>query len=262
MTINFSEKLSQPPLGVDAVYVLSVRKFHDRIFHIEQELKKHDIDFEFIFEHDVEQLDPKVLENTFHPNTTLGLAHQSLVLKHITAWQRCLQNNYKNILVFEDDVVLDLYFKQKLSTILAFIQGYPPSYLIFLGGASAKVPSSFFLEKAPIFMHPIDTAEGYVTDNLAVQRRLAWLEKNQVNLPADHLIKWIDQSVNISQYWATLPLVQQGSLFGLFKSSLDNKRKQRINFFTFCRYHFQIVRRKILSSLFVRCIAKIKSFII
>lgn len=36
--------------------------------------------------------------------------------------------------------------------------------LIYLGGADAKVPESFFLERKPLIPQRIATTEGYVTD--------------------------------------------------------------------------------------------------
>ncbi len=50
--------LSLTNQNIDAVYVLSVKKFTDRISHIQQELAKHQISFEFIFAYDLGSIDP------------------------------------------------------------------------------------------------------------------------------------------------------------------------------------------------------------
>ncbi|MEP6610077.1 MAG: LytR C-terminal domain-containing protein, partial [Burkholderiaceae bacterium] len=64
---------------VDAVFVLSVRSFHDRIAHIQSELRHHGIEFEWIFEHDANELTSELIESTFAPSD-MGRAQQSLVL--------------------------------------------------------------------------------------------------------------------------------------------------------------------------------------
>ena len=42
--------------GIDAVYVLSVKTFSQRIAHIKGELERHGIPFEFVFEHDASEI--------------------------------------------------------------------------------------------------------------------------------------------------------------------------------------------------------------
>ena len=96
---------------VDAVFVLSVRSFHDRIAHIESELRKHGIAFEWVFEHDAVELSPELIEATFAPSD-MGPPQQSLVLKHIETWKRCVARGYRRILVFEDDAILAPDFAQ------------------------------------------------------------------------------------------------------------------------------------------------------
>jgi glycosyl transferase family 25 len=75
---------------------------------------------------------------------------------------------------------------------------------------------------------------------------LAWLEDNHATLPADHLLKAIDQQKGITQYWSYKPLVQQGSVFGMFTSTLDGKRKQQSNLYNLLRYRFKIFTRRTL----------------
>ena len=43
-------------LSIDAVFVLSVRTFEDRIKHVKQQLALHGIDYQFIFEFDIPEL--------------------------------------------------------------------------------------------------------------------------------------------------------------------------------------------------------------
>jgi glycosyl transferase family 25 len=237
---------------IGAVYVLSVKKFTDRIAHIEKELAKQSIDFEFIFEYDLGSIDSLLEEKTFGSHPKIEPPQRSLVLKHISAWKKCVENKYKNILVFEDDVILHQSFGQEIKLIMDDVAKKEKSYLIFLGGADTRVPKEYFLSKEKIIVNPIATADGYITDYVACQNRLAWLEDNHATLPADHLLKEIDQQKGITQYWSYKPLVQQGSVFGMFTSTLDSKRKQQSNLYNLLRYRFKIFTRRTLPGIYYR----------
>jgi glycosyl transferase family 25 len=197
-------------LGVDAVYVLSVRSSHERIAHVERELAKHRIPFEFIFDFDAVDLTPVLLRSRF-AMSNLSLADRSLVLKHIHAWRLACQRGYKRILVFEDDVLLHEKFAALLEKALEAI-GAPPGWLVFLGAIDMRGPDSSLLERGPLVQMPIATAESYVTDLTACWRRMEWCVQHKVTLPLKHLIRHIDASVGIRQYWLTEAIVQQSSL--------------------------------------------------
>src|ERR1700747_751061 len=96
---------------VDAVFVVSVRTFTDRIEHIRAEMARFGIQFDWVFDFDAGSIEPELLERTFAPSD-LGPGHQSLVLKHVATWRACLERNLRRVLVFEDDVVLARRFPQ------------------------------------------------------------------------------------------------------------------------------------------------------
>lgn len=243
-------------LSIDAVYVLSVQTFDDRITHIKNELKKHNINFEFIFEHDIPELQEENLALLFSTNCTMGLPQKSLVLKHLEAWKQCIKNNYKRILILEDDVILHGDFTKKLNIALEAMDALHSGYLLFLGGADTRVPPDYFLETGPIFKNPIATADGYVTDAIACERRINWIIHNRVNLPADHLLKHIDHRCKTEQYWTTTALVEQGSVFGLFNSTLDKGRKRHSKTYNLARYRWKIFQRRILPKWIYRILNK------
>ncbi len=155
-------------------------------------------------------------------------------------------------MVFEDDVILHQSFNQEIDLVMKDIAKKDSSYLIFLGGADTRVPKEYFLSQEKVIKNPIATADGYITDHAACQKRLIWLESNQVRLPADHLLKHIDQQEKITQYWSYKPLVQQGSVFGMFSSTLDEKRKNKSNLHNLFRYRFKIFTRRTIPSIYYR----------
>ncbi|WP_083566803.1 glycosyltransferase family 25 protein [Pandoraea thiooxydans] len=248
---------TQPVPGLDGIYVLSVKSFTDRIAHIRKELGAQHLDFEFVFDHDAAELDPAVLARQFAADTQLSRAHCSLVLKHAEAWRRALSRGQRTILVLEDDVLLNRNFRAGLATALAAGRGLHDGWLIFLGGADTKVPDAFFLSKTPIFPLPLPTAEGYLTDAAAMARRIAWLDANRVDLPADHLINQIDEACGIGQYWLRSPVVEQGSVFGLFTSKLDRNRLKHSTVYNWLRYHWNKIRRRRLRGCWVKLRARL-----
>lgn len=236
---------------VDAVYVLSVKTFVQRIAHIESEMKKHGIAFSFMFEHDAAELDDALVAVTFGPSD-MRKAHQSLVLKNIQVWRDAVAHGYRRILVFEDDAVLVPDFVARFEQALDADDLLLEGWLIFLGGMDTKVPDAYFLSHGPLVELPIATAEGYVSDICAIRRRLEWIERNKVTLPADHLIRRIDNDQGIRQFWLRHPIVEQGSVLGIFDSALDGSRQKHGRFYNILRNRWNKFQRRHLREWIVR----------
>lgn len=230
---------------VDMVYVLSVKTFTERISHIKNEMKKHQIEFQFVFLYDIPDLNAEMLEDIFG-DAALSMAQKSLALKHVHAWSDAVQNNYKKILIFEDDAVLHKDFNLHFAEVMDAASKLPDDYLIFLGGADAKVPNSYLLSKETLIALPIATAEAYITDLTASKRRLNWLSGNKITLPADHLICSIDKLGKAGNYWPRRPIVEQGSITGIFRSKLDKHRRKHSNLFNISRYRWNKFQRHTL----------------
>jgi len=186
----------------------------------------------------------------------LDKPQQSLVRKHSCALRFGDDNKYKTILVVEVDVILSPNFISKLNSAVTALEKKQSSYLLFLGGADTKVPDAFLLSNEDIVEQPIATAEAYVTDFSACLGRINWLLKNKVNLPADFLLRSMDPLCNIKQFWLRKPIAEQGSVTGVFESSLDKQRKKHSLWFNYLRYQWQIINRKKLRKFYA--IIKIK----
>ncbi len=227
---------------VDAVYVLTVRTFTERIAHITQELGKHGIAFELVLAHDPPALDAGIFGASFAPSD-LGPPHQSLVLKHIAAWHGAQRKGQRRILVFEDDALLARDFGARFDGAMRAAQALEPGWLLYLGGADVKVPASYFLDPGPLIALPIATSEAYVTDLAAIEKRLAWVARNSITLRSDHLIRRIDAELGIPQYWLRPPIVEQGSCVGLFSSVLDANRQKHSRAYTVLRNRWMKFQR-------------------
>ncbi len=195
---------------VDAVLVVSVRTFTDRIEHMRAEMARFGIEFEWVFDFDPPQITPELIERTFAPSD-LRLPHQSAVLKHIATWRICVERGYRRVLVFEDDVVLSRRFTEVLAK-------RSPTMLV-PGG-------------------PLPAAEALVLDRESCVRRLQWLERNKVTRPPDWLLREVDAELAIPHFWLRDPVVEQGSMNGRFHSLLDEKRRGRGLIFAWLRFRW------------------------
>jgi glycosyl transferase family 25 len=212
---------------VDAVLVVSVRSFQDRIEHMRAEMARFNIQFEWVFDFDPPEITPELLERTFAPSD-MRLPHQSAVLKHIATWRICAERNYRRVLIFEDDVVLAPNFPEVLALAMAEADQLRTPYLLYLGcghnryAAGAQNSATMLVPGGPL-----PAAEAIVIDHTSAQMRMDWLGKNRVTRPPDWLLREMDEELHIPHYWLREPVVEQGSMNGKFASVLDEKRRLR-----------------------------------
>jgi glycosyl transferase family 25 len=221
---------------VDAVFVLSVRSFADRIAHMRAEMQRHGIDFEFVFEHDAYAIPPELIARHFAPSD-MRLPHQSLVLKHMHTWRLALERHLDRVLVLEDDAVLAADFNAGLAGALQEAAALGGPWTIYLGrgnnqhvgggGRGALMPGG----KLP-------ATDALLFNREAAQRRLAYLENHKITRPADWLIRETDAAVGVPHFWLRRPLVEQGSMNGRFDSVLDDKRSHRSRWINALRYRW------------------------
>ena len=238
-------------LAIDAVLVLSVKTFADRIAHVTRELGRFGIPFELIFDFDAAELDDATILQHFVAGSPMK-KQASLTLKHLQAWRIANARGARRIMVFEDDVVLHPEFHARLAAAMHAADGLAPGWHVFLGGADAKVPDAFFLHRGPLVPLASTTAEGYVSDLEACRRRIAWCAANKIHLPADQLIAHIDRAEHVAQYWPPEPLVEQGSVIGLFDSVLDASRRKHSHLYNVARHRWTKWRRRTLRRHLVR----------
>jgi O-antigen ligase/GR25 family glycosyltransferase involved in LPS biosynthesis len=234
---------------VDAVFVLSVKTFHDRIRHIESELAQHGIRFEWIFEHDADELTPQQIDAVFAPSD-LKRGHQSLVLKHIETWRRCVERGYRRVLVFEDDAVLARDFDTVFAQAMKEADALDHPYFIYLGCGDNKYVAE--AARSPTMLVEPDQAlpatDATVLDRRAAQLRLEYIARHKVTRPADWLMREADAAMGVAHYWLRSPVVEQGSMSGRFMSVLDEKRTDRGRGWAWLRFRWDRWRRRTLGS--------------
>jgi glycosyl transferase family 25 len=222
------------------------------------ELARFGIPFEFVFEHDAAELDDATIAQHFAAGGPPMKRQASLTLKNLQAWRVADARGARRIMVFEDDAVLHPEFHARLAAAMRAADALAPGWHIFLGGADAKVADDFFLHPGPLVPLASTTAEGYVCDLETCRRRVAWCAANKINLPADQLIAHIDRAEGIAQYWPPEPLVEQGSVTGLFDSALDANRLKHSHLYNVARYRWTKWRRRTLRRHWVRARSRLR----
>ena len=224
------------------VLVLTVRGFKARQQRIRQVFGDANIDFEFIFEFDPNELDESVKSKFGN----LPAPSISCLCKHIEAQRIIVTRKYERALVVEDDCIFFNNYLSRLRKILEYSQSLSPGWLIFLGGGDNALDERFFRADSDIDLieSPITTAEAYLLDYEGCARRLKWLEKNAISLPADHLLKELDHRLGIKQFRPARALGTQGSISGLDKTALDGSRSKHSLIYLRAKFFWNRARRQ------------------
>jgi len=236
---------------VDAVYVLSVRTFADRIAHIEAELARHGIAFEFVFDYDANAIPPELIDRMFAPSD-MKLAHQSLVLKHVRTWQLAVERNLARVLVFEDDAVLAGDFAARFDEAMDEADRLAPGWLLYLGRGDNRHVGGGRGRGALLPGGLLPATDALVFDREAARRRLAFLQSHKITRPADWLTRETDAAVGVPHYWLREPIVVQGSMNGRFDSVLDGKRQVRGRWYAWLRFRWDAWWKRLRQNLGVR----------
>lgn len=222
---------------VDAVFVLSVATFTDRIAHIGREMQRHAIDFEFVFEFDANVIPEDLIDRTFAPSD-MKRAHQSLVLKHIHTWRECVRRGLDRVLVFEDDAVLADGFADALGAALREADALPGAWMIYLGRGDNQYVGTRRAAGALVPGGTLPATDALVFNRAAAQARLDYLETHRITRPADWLTRETDAAVGVRHWWLARPIVEQGSMSGRFESVLDDRRRVRGRGYAWLRYRW------------------------
>jgi glycosyl transferase family 25 len=213
--------------SIDKVYVLHVKiGYEDRALHMEKLLKKHAIEFEYILDHDISDLKEENLAKYYAKNHTLDNPNKSVGMKHIQILELIVENEFKNTLVFEDDVFLNDNFSEIVLKAMKELKEHKGGYAISLGNAANHYTKKNLIVPGKLLYKNIKhrASDSYIINFEAAKNRLEWFKKNRTVLPAGHMYNQIDIEVNNTIYWMEPPIVEQGSQNGLMNSSIQTKK--------------------------------------
>lgn len=234
-------------LGLDAIYVLNVKAFRERLASITAQLAQFGLEAEIIHAWDPADITPEMERRWFVPGV-LSMAQRSCALKHVEALQRICARRQKRALVLEDDAILAPDFADGVQRALAEAGNYAEASVIFIGsGGNFYTPRS---QREPgRYLYPGARgrfADSYIISDTAARMRLDWIAQHRIDEPMDNQFETIDRQTGIQMLWLEDPVVEQGSKSGRFVTAID---KQHPRWLQWLQFHLEKFRRKWLYQL-------------
>lgn len=211
-------------------YVIHAKSLPERTDHIQRELDRAGIAFEWVLDFDADEITSDVDRAYFAEGSNLTLRQKSCAMKHIVAMQRIRERGQDLALIFEDDVQLVPDFIARLKRVLDEAERWPRPHILHLGAATNfYTPASQMRPGQIIYLgNRVRNTEAYVIGAREADARLDWISRHPMTKPIDITFNSSDPEMGIPFLWPEPPLAEQGSLNGLFKSSLDRKNHSRL----------------------------------
>jgi GR25 family glycosyltransferase involved in LPS biosynthesis len=217
------------------IYVAHSPKMRERREFMESQFERHQIkEFEFVTDFELPEIKSRRLReiklNRKLKNILRGKffaindGEFSLFLKHLEIYRRIIKHNQPFALVLEDDAVFSEDFNLQFRRAIEVLpQAFDFLFLneeIYLPDTPRRKLSDFndFLQQATFGK----TSVSFVISKNACEKALE--SAFPISLPIDHYHNFIIQKYNLKTFWVKEGFVKNGSLKGLFKSGLDNKK--------------------------------------
>jgi glycosyl transferase family 25 len=210
--------------ALDAIYVINVKAFEERLRSILAQLKRFGLDAEIIQDWDPEDITEEVSARWFVPGA-LRLAQRSCALKHVAALQRISERRQRHALVLEDDALLAADFRNGIQRALTEAAAYPQESVIFIGsGGNFYTPRSQREPGRSLYPGARGRfADSYIIGHPVAQKRLDWIAAHRISQPIDNQFETIDRQEGILMLWLEDPVVEQGSKSGRFVTAIDRQ---------------------------------------
>lgn len=204
------------------IYVLNVKSFTERRLFMEKQLAAFNLQAEFIFDWDIDDLTEQVQSQYFTVDNQLTPAQKSCALKHIVALQKIAAVE-GFALILEDDAVLSDDFSLGLERALLQSSQFDGEKVIYIGsGGNFFTPKS--QRKLGQYLYIGNRGrftDSFILDNKTAQKRLDWLNQHKISVAIDNQFDQIDKLLGIKIIWLEDPVVEQGSKNGLFNSAIE-----------------------------------------
>lgn len=208
-------------------YVIHAKSLPERKGHIQRELDRAGIAFEWVLDFDADEITPEIDHSYFAEGADLTLREKSCALKHVVAMQRIRERRQDMALIFEDDAQLMPGFLDQLKRVLAEAERWPRPRILHLGAATNfYTPAAQLRPGQLVYLgNRVRNTEAYAMGAIEAEVRLDWIAHNPIDMPIDFVFNKSDPAMGIPFLWPEPPLVEQGSLTGVFKSSIARKER-------------------------------------
>jgi glycosyl transferase family 25 len=222
------------------VYVVHYTPLKERRTHMEDELKKYNINAKYITDYDRENLTEEDLNKFAKKNDKycIKMSEISLARKQIAIYEEILEKDYDAGVIFEDDVCL---FDDFLAKFMIYYYDLPDDWDVFFFGSgwNLHVPEKIVKESNknvflktnngvgnwsvevyrdgwPICGGSTRCLDSYVIRNSAVKRIMEEINKTKIGYAFDLFLNQLFRKLDLKVYWGEPSLCKQDT----FESSL------------------------------------------
>ncbi len=212
------------------ILVIHYDKLIDRKIHILNQLNKEKLEkFKFVSNYGKDKL--TLLEKSKFKNLTDG--EISLILHHFECYKN-ISENYDYAIIFEDDVILDNDFKNKIEK---YISELPEDWdMLFFGeGHGVHIPQYRQQPNMNIYKKMTDLknkmpggidgstrcADSYIVSKKCAVKLIQVINSLKIiDIPLDHFLNKINHICQFNIYWSEPTITIQGTSNGTFKTSV------------------------------------------
>lgn len=206
--------------------VIHADALKERGEHIDRMLKSFGMDYEFIKEGDVDQLDVQLMSRFFKNGATLQpTARHSCATKHFLACEYIVSHDLEGALVLEDDIVLhdnfNKYFKESIDELHREYKDRP-AIISYEDSSLRFVPRSQRRNGQLLYVANKGRMAGcYYMSRCCAEVILKDLAENKCDVTdADTYHYELLQRALIDYLWCQPTIATQGTFSGAFRSSL------------------------------------------
>nr|KAG5699847.1 hypothetical protein BaRGS_034621 [Batillaria attramentaria] len=128
--ISFVAKPPKDKLGFDQVYLINLERRPERRERMMNAFDILGIDVQYVPAVDGKKLTPEYLEE----KESMTMGEIGCFLSHYYIWEDMVENNYGRVLLFEDDIRFEPYFRKKLGYLMSDLDRLFPDWdLVYLG---------------------------------------------------------------------------------------------------------------------------------
>ena len=216
--------------------VIHAAKLKERGEHINKMLRSIGIDYEFIKEADLDQLNEETLCRYFvkgHEMAQHMLPRYSCATKHFLAYEYIVEHDMDGALVLEDDIVLHKvfcqYFEQSVNELHERFAGRP-AMISYEDSSLQFIPRRQRKKGQLLYPGKKDRMAGaYYMSRKCAEAILQDLAANKCpTTDADTYHYELLKRGVIDYLWCQPALATQGSFTGAFRSSLSSKKDRMI----------------------------------
>lgn len=189
------------------------------------------IDFELILDGDIPDINQYYLDRYFRDEIKEKVnAVTSCTLKHILAYEEVVKNNYKDCLIFEDDIFLTPDFIEVFNETMDEIKNRQDidEKRVFISYENSRmklIPVSQRISGQHLYRANSTRYAGAYYTTLDVAKSIVkHTLENKCEIVSDWYLTEHQDDFGMHIYWCHPPIAEQGSHSGRFDSGLNKKR--------------------------------------